>query len=60
VILTGHVSPLRSGTTIGVTIFRVKNVPEVFSLFDDLSYEFGQLDLKGFRVNAVAQQIMER
>jgi hypothetical protein len=40
--------------------FRVKAVPEVFSLFDDFSYDLSQMNLKHFRQNAVVQEMMER
>merc|ERR1740121_702955 len=39
-------------------IFIVRNVPEVFSLFDDFSYELSQMDLSHFRQNAMGQKIM--
>jgi len=37
--------------------FRVKGVPEVFSLFDDFSYDVSNLDLTNFRQNVVAQEM---
>ena len=40
--------------------FKVTSVPEVFSLFDDFSYDLSNLNLTHFRQNAVAQQIMRR
>ncbi|GMH95772.1 hypothetical protein TrVE_jg12746 [Triparma verrucosa] len=40
--------------------FYVKSVPEVFSLFDDLSYDLSNLDLTHFRQNAITQEIMRR
>jgi hypothetical protein len=38
----------------------VKGVPEVFNLFDDISYDLSNLNLTHFRQNAVTQEIMER
>ena len=38
--------------------FNVKNVPEVFSHFDDFSWELSKLDLKHFRQNAMRNDIM--
>lgn len=35
------------------TLFLVKNVPEVFNLFDDFSYELSQMDLSHFRQSAM-------
>lgn len=40
-------------------LFVIKNVPEVFSLFDDFSYELSQMDLSHFRQNAMGQKIMK-
>jgi len=39
-------------------VFLVKNVPEVFSTFDDLSYVMSMMDLTHYRTNAVGQQMM--
>jgi len=41
------------------TIFKVRNVPEVFGLFDDLSYELSQMDLSHFRQNVIGQKMMD-
>jgi len=38
--------------------FNVKNVPEVFSYFDDFSWELSKLDLKHFRQNAMRNDIV--
>ena len=38
--------------------FNVKNVPEVFSHFDEFSWELSKLDLKHFRQNAMRNDIM--
>jgi len=40
-------------------VFKVRNVPEVFSLFDDLSYELSQMDLSHFRQSAMANKMMK-
>ena len=39
--------------------FNVKNVPEVFSYFDDFSWELSKLDLKHFRQNAMRNDIVD-
>lgn len=38
-------------------LFEVKSVPEVFSLFDDFSYELSQMDLSHFRHSALGQKM---
>ena len=38
--------------------FNVQNVPEVFSYFDELSWELSKLDLKHFRQNAMRNDMM--
>ncbi|CAD7937731.1 unnamed protein product [Amoebophrya sp. A25] len=38
-------------------VFLVKDVPEVFSKFDDLSYVLSQMDLTHFRKSAIGQQM---
>ena len=38
--------------------FKVTNVPEVFSTFDDLSYDMSKMDLTHFRQSAVAQRMI--
>ena len=48
------------GAGAGSYALRVKDVPEVFSLFDDFSYDLSNLNLTHFRQNAVAQTIMQR
>ena len=40
--------------------FKVKGVPEVFSAFDDLSYDLSLMNLKNYRQNAVSKQMMNR
>jgi hypothetical protein len=39
-------------------IYRIQQVPEVFSKFDDISYELSKMDLKSFRQNTVAQTMI--
>jgi len=56
-LLDGDASSAADGTG---NKLRVKAVPEVFSLFDDFSYNLSQMDLSHFRQNAVAQQMMNR
>ena len=41
-------------------LFLIKNVPEVFSTFDDLSYTLSMMDLKHFRQGAVGKRLMEQ
>ena len=38
--------------------FNMRNVPEVFSLFDDFSWELSKLDLSNFRQNAMRNDIL--
>merc|ERR1712224_758091 len=40
-------------------IFVVKNVPEVFSLFDDFSCQLSQMDLSHYRQSAQGQKMMQ-
>ena len=40
-------------------IFRVKSVPEVYTLFDDLSYEISKLELKAYAQSAVGQRMQK-
>jgi len=39
--------------------FVAKDVPEVFSLFDDFSYDLSNLDLNNFRQNAMAMEMRQ-
>lgn len=41
----------------GDKLFLVKNVPEVFNTFDDLSYVLSMMDLKHFRQNVLGQRM---
>ena len=56
-LMGGDASTANEGTG---NKFYVKGVPEVFSLFDDFSYDLSNLDLTHFRQNAVTQEIMQR
>jgi hypothetical protein len=38
--------------------FRINAVPEVYKIFDDLSYDLSRLQLKGFAQNAMGQRMM--
>ena len=42
------------------TVFLVRQVPEVFSTFDDLSYDLSRMDLSRFRTNAITTEVMRR
>jgi len=39
------------------TVYTIADVPEVYTLFDDLSYDLARLDLKAYAENAVGQQM---
>jgi hypothetical protein len=39
-------------------LFTVTNVPEVFSTFDDLSYDLSKMELKHFRQSAMTQHMV--
>ena len=38
-------------------LFVVRDVPEVFNTFDDLSYTLSCMDLSHFKINAMAQRM---
>jgi len=42
------------------TEYVIRDVPEVYTLFDDLSYDLARLDLAGYAENAVGQQMLAR
>lgn len=42
----------------GQATFAVRSVPEVFSTFDDLSYDLAKMDLTHFRQSAVVQRMV--
>jgi hypothetical protein len=39
--------------------FKINAVPEVYKLFDDLSYDLSRLQLKGFAANAMGHRMMQ-
>ena len=40
------------------TKFTMHSVPEVFNLFDDLSFELAKMDLTSYRQSCVGQQML--